>query len=81
MSTGAWHSCAISLAGAPVCWGWNYYNQATTSEPAATTYVPVTPTRLLDSRSGNGLSGKFKANLARTFQVAGRDPSRRTPSP
>ncbi len=74
MSTGAWHSCAISLAGAPVCWGWNYYNQATTSEPAATTYVPVTPTRLLDSRSGNGLSGKFKANLARTFQVAGRGP-------
>ena len=74
VSAGAWHSCAIALDGAPVCWGWNYYNQATTSEPAATTYVPVTPTRLLDSRSGNGLSGNFKANLARTFQVAGRGP-------
>ena len=74
VSAGAWHSCAIRTNGTPVCWGWNYYNQATTSAPAATTYVPVAPTRLLDSRSGIGLSGKFKANTARTFQVAGRGP-------
>lgn len=40
----------------------------------ATTYVPVAPTRLLDSRVGNGLSGRFTANTARTFQVAGRGP-------
>ena len=72
VSTGAWHSCGLATSGNVVCWGWNYYNQATTSEPAPTTYVPVAPTRLLDSRSGNGLSGKFKANTARTFQVAGR---------
>ena len=74
VSAGGWHSCGIRTDRTPVCWGWNYYNQATPSEPAATTYVPVAPTRLLDSRSGNGLSGKFKANTARTFQVSGRGP-------
>ncbi len=36
------------------------------------TYIPLTPARLLDSRSGNGLSGVFVANHARTFQVTGR---------
>ena len=74
VSAGAWHTCAIRIDGTPACWGWNYYNQTTTSAPAAATYVPVTPTRLLDSRSGVGLSGKFTANKARTFQVAGRGP-------
>lgn len=43
-----------------------------TYEP--TTYHPVTPTRLLDTRKANGLSGKFSANVPRTFQVTGRDP-------
>ena len=36
------------------------------------TYVPLTPARLLDSRVGNGLSGKFTANTPRSFQVSGR---------
>ena len=36
------------------------------------TYVPLTPTRLLDTRYGNGLTGAFSANHARTFQVTGR---------
>ena len=36
------------------------------------TYVPLTPARLLDTRVGNGLSGKFTANTPRTFQVTGR---------
>jgi hypothetical protein len=35
-------------------------------------YVPLTPSRLLDTRFGNGLSGPFNANAARTFQVGGR---------
>jgi PKD repeat protein len=39
--------------------------------PQPSTYVPVTPTRLLDTRTGNGLSGPFSANIPRTFQVAG----------
>jgi len=36
------------------------------------TYHALAPTRLLDTRTGNGLAGTFKANTARTFQVAGR---------
>ena len=36
------------------------------------TYHALTPTRLLDTRSGNGLAGTFKAKVARTFQVTGR---------
>ncbi|MFL5681206.1 MAG: hypothetical protein ACJ77B_11465 [Chloroflexota bacterium] len=36
------------------------------------TYVPVTPVRMLDSRDGTGLSGQFSANTARALQVAGR---------
>jgi hypothetical protein len=42
------------------------------SSTSGSTYVPLTPARLLDSRFGNGLSGKFGANLPRTFQVSGR---------
>jgi GH25 family lysozyme M1 (1,4-beta-N-acetylmuramidase) len=37
-----------------------------------TTFVPLAPVRLLDSRSGNGLSGAFSSHVARTFGVAGR---------
>ena len=40
--------------------------------PLPSTYVPLTPARLLDSRYGNGLSGKFSANTPRSFQVTGR---------
>jgi len=36
------------------------------------TYHPVTPARVLDTRVGNGLSGKLKANTPRTFIVGGR---------
>ena len=36
------------------------------------TYVPLTPTRLLDTRTGNGLSGAFVIGIPRTFQVTGR---------
>jgi hypothetical protein len=35
-------------------------------------YTPLTPVRLLDTRSGNGLSGKLIANTPSTFIVAGR---------
>ena len=75
VSAGGFHSCALKPDGTPVCWGWNYYNQATTAAPAATTYVPVAPVRLLDSRSGNGVSGPFVANVPKTFQVTGRVPA------
>jgi hypothetical protein len=35
--------------------------------------VPVSPARLLDTRVGNGLTGKLSANAPRTFQVSGRE--------
>jgi hypothetical protein len=35
-------------------------------------YVAVAPTRLLDSRTGNGLVGTFRPGIVRTFGVAGR---------
>jgi len=38
------------------------------------TYVPVAPTRLLDSRSGNGLGGAFSSHNPRGFGVVGRGP-------
>jgi hypothetical protein len=38
----------------------------------ATTFHPLDPTRILDSRVGNGLSGRFSNRVPRRFQVAGR---------
>jgi subtilisin family serine protease len=41
-------------------------------EPATgATYVPLDPARLLDTRTGTGLSGPFLKGVARTFQVSG----------
>jgi spore germination protein YaaH len=37
-----------------------------------TTFDAIEPVRLLDTRYGNGLSGKFTANVPRTVQIAGR---------
>ncbi len=39
---------------------------------AGSVYVPVTPTRALDTRVGNGLSGAFASNSSRVFGVAGK---------
>ncbi len=39
---------------------------------AGATFVALTPTRLLDTRTGNGLSGAFASQVARTFVVATR---------
>ena len=41
-------------------------------DSSGATYVALTPTRLLDSRSGNGLSGPFDSHVPRTFTVIGR---------
>jgi hypothetical protein len=41
-------------------------------DTSGATYVPLTPTRILDTRSGNGLSGPFSSHAARTFAVSGR---------
>ncbi len=37
------------------------------------TYHPVSPARLLDTRSGSGFGGRLAANAPRTFKVAGRE--------
>ncbi|RPH36839.1 MAG: hypothetical protein EHM90_00980 [Chloroflexi bacterium] len=42
------------------------------NDDSGATFVPLTPARLLDSRFGNGLSGRFNAGVPRTFQVTGR---------
>jgi hypothetical protein len=47
-------------------------NYITVRTPQRATYVPLSPSRLLDTRFGNGLSGPFSAHTPRTFQVAGR---------
>ena len=41
------------------------------ADDSGATYQPITSARLLDSRDGTGLSGKFQANTPRTFQVTG----------
>jgi hypothetical protein len=43
-----------------------------TPDATGATYMPLDPTRLLDTRAGNGLSGGFASRVARTFQVTGR---------
>ena len=40
-------------------------------DASGSTYHVLTPTRLLDTRNGTGLSGVFSAHSARTFQVTG----------
>jgi hypothetical protein len=40
---------------------------------AGSTYTPIAPVRLLDTRNGNGSSGAIPAGSPRTFQIAGRD--------
>jgi outer membrane protein assembly factor BamB len=35
------------------------------------TYIPLNPARLLDTRDGTGLAGPFSSHAPRTFQVAG----------
>ena len=40
--------------------------------PDGATWYSMDPTRLLDTRNGNGLSGRFKTKVVRTVQIAGR---------
>jgi hypothetical protein len=45
---------------------------STLNSVTGATYVSLAPTRLLDTRIANGLSGPFSSGIARTFQVTGR---------
>lgn len=42
------------------------------ADDSSAAYEPLTPARILDTRVGNGLSGRFIANTPRTLQVTGR---------
>jgi hypothetical protein len=42
-----------------------------TADTSGAKYTPLTPTRVLDTRSGTGLSGAFGSHSARTFSVGG----------
>ncbi len=39
--------------------------------PPGATYTPMDPTRILNTRNGTGLSGKFVNSVPRIFQIAG----------
>jgi len=41
-------------------------------DTSGATYHALTPARILDSRSGTGLSGAFSSHVARTFGVTGK---------
>jgi hypothetical protein len=42
-----------------------------TADTSGARYVPLTPTRILDTRYGTGLSGVFSSHAARTFGMTG----------
>ena len=80
---GAWGD-AVVLAQDPVdafaIWQGHEYASAdgrwatrvTQARLPGATFHPLTPTRLLDTRFGNGLPAQFVTNTPRTFQVTGR---------
>ena len=39
---------------------------------SGSTYVPLTPARILDTRTGSGLTGQFTSGAPRSFAVSGR---------
>jgi hypothetical protein len=48
-------------------------NSVTPQGVTGSTFHPITPVRLLDTRSGNGSSGPLQPFTPRTFQITGRD--------
>jgi hypothetical protein len=63
---------ALVGAGSSIAAGVSTSPQVASS---SSVYVPLTPTRVLDTRVGNGLPGRLLANTPATFQVAGRSGS------
>ena len=69
-------------------WQGNQYTKAATGtgtwgtrvsqlQTAGATFVPIAPVRVLSSRDGVGLTGKFNANVARKHHDRQRHPGRR----
>jgi hypothetical protein len=64
----AWDANQYSV-GAP---GWA--TKVSRLQTGGTTYVPIAPVRVLDTRDGTGLNGMFTMGTARSWQVAGFSP-------
>ena len=43
-----------------------------TADDTGATFMPMAPGRVLDSRDGTGLKGRFATNVARSFKVVGK---------
>ncbi|HEX5014362.1 MAG TPA: hypothetical protein VFV72_09425 [Candidatus Limnocylindrales bacterium] len=53
-------------------WSAVQHHDITVSTPLGADFVQLAPTRLLDTRFGNGLSGGLVSHVPRSFQVTGR---------
>lgn len=51
--------------------GDDWLTRITPLQTQGTTYVPISPVRVLDTRSNTGVLGKFVTDTARTWQVTG----------
>ena len=68
-----WVADEVTTAAGPGAGDWTTEtSQLRTFGGAA--YVPITPTRILDTRIGTGLANAFVANTSRTFGVGGISP-------
>ena len=70
-----WRVRALNAAGGVISTSSNRTFGIGTAPPppvVGTTYVPINPIRLLDTRSNTGLTGSFTANTARSVSIAGR---------
>ena len=65
-----WQGNEYAVAGGPLFQNWA--TEITQLQTDGTTFVPIPPVRVLDTRFGVGLTGPFAANTPRVFQVAGK---------
>lgn len=79
--TGGYESttCGVRVDRVLQCWGWSMSLGEPFDEAApGSSYHPITPTRVLDSRTGVGFAGTVTATTPRSLAVAGTGPG--TPS-
>jgi len=75
VSVGGTHTCAVATDGSYRCWGADTSAGELVGDggaPPSSGFHAVTPTRLLDSRSGVGFSGMVQHRAPRSLQVTGR---------
>ncbi len=64
-----WQGNEYAVAGGPFLHNWA--TEITQLQTGGSSYVPIPPVRVLDTRFGVGLTGPFAANTPRVFPVAG----------